>query len=126
MPLARIEWRPVESDERTFRAAIRRLGEYWRRHNLDNVSPLRWTPEAIDEAQPIAATAAELAHPSGTTRLGQDPRLSVVDPELRCHIVRNLTVVSASVFPTAGSTGPTFTLLQLAMRTADQLMTRVR
>ena len=122
VPLAQVEWRPIPSDETTFRATIRKLRSYWDRHHLDRLCRLRWTPEASDESLSVAEGATEVFHPSGTTRMGRDSRSSVVDPdELRCHGVSNLRVVSASVYPTAGSTGPTCTLLQLAMRSADQL-----
>jgi choline dehydrogenase-like flavoprotein len=127
MPLAQVEWQPIPSDETTFRAAIRKLRSYWDRHHLDRLCRLRWTPEASDETLSIVDGATEVFHPSGTTRMGRDSRSSVVDPnELRCHRVSNLRVVSASVFPTAGSTGPTCTLLQLAIRAADQLAGSVR
>jgi choline dehydrogenase-like flavoprotein len=122
MPLAKVHWRPIASDEATFRATVRRLRSYWERHRLDRVCRLRWTAEASDAELSIADGAGEIYHPSGTTPMGRDDRTAVVSPdELRCHRVVNLRVVSASVYPTAGSTGPTCTLLQLAMRAADQL-----
>jgi choline dehydrogenase len=45
-------------------------------------------------------------HPSCTTRMGQDPNQSVVDPSLRVYGVDGLRVCDASIFPTliAGNT----------------------
>jgi choline dehydrogenase-like flavoprotein len=43
---------------------------------------------------------------------------------LRVHRIANLSVASASVFPSSGSANPTFTIMHLAMRAADALVTR--
>ena len=66
-------------------------------------------------------SAVDLAHPAGSTRMGINPRYSVVDPRLRVHRIPNLSVASASVFPCSGSANPTLTILLLAMRAADKL-----
>lgn len=60
-------------------------------------------------------------HHMGTTRMGDDPKLSVVDPDCRVHGVANLYVAGSSVFPTSGSAGPTLTIVALAIRLADHL-----
>jgi choline dehydrogenase-like flavoprotein len=54
----------------------------------------------------------------GTTRMGNDPRQSVVDRELRAHDHANLFVVGGMVFPTAGMHPPTLTIAALALRAA--------
>jgi choline dehydrogenase-like flavoprotein len=56
--------------------------------------------------------------------MGTNPLDSVVDPCLRVHRVPNLSVVSASVFPSSGSANPTLTIMLLAMRAADMLARR--
>jgi choline dehydrogenase-like flavoprotein len=63
-----------------------------------------------------------LHHPMGTTRMHEDPRLGVVDPNCRVHGVPNLFVAGSSVFTTSvGHANPTLTLLALAVRLADHL-----
>jgi glucose dehydrogenase len=54
----------------------------------------------------------------GTTRMGDDPRQSVVDRDLRAHDHSNLFVVGGMVFPTAGMLPPTLTIAALALRAA--------
>ena len=66
--------------------------------------------------------AADSAYILGTTRMGSDPDLSVVDANLRCHGHPNLYLVGGSVFPTAGSAPPTLTVAALALRLADHLL----
>lgn len=125
LPKALIEWQPMESEDRTLRVALAQLLAYWKAKALDRDCPLALTDIACDENGSIAASAEACAHPSGTTRMGTDPTTSVVGPDLRCHAVANLSVVSASVFPTAGSANPTFTIMKLAYFFADNYLARI-
>lgn len=62
-------------------------------------------------------------HPMGATRMGNDARSSVVDPDCRSHENANLFIASSSVFPTGGGFGgPTFTIAALALRTATVVL----
>jgi choline dehydrogenase-like flavoprotein len=54
----------------------------------------------------------------GTTRMGNDPRESVVDRNLRAHDHANLLIVGGMVFPTAGMHPATLTIAALALRAA--------
>ena len=60
-------------------------------------------------------------HHMGTTRMGEDPDESVVNPRLRAHDVANLTVASSSVFVTSGAMNPTLTIAALALKAADHV-----
>jgi choline dehydrogenase-like flavoprotein len=60
-------------------------------------------------------------HHLGTTRMGRDPRTSVVDPFLRTHDVPNLYLLSTAAYVTGGAANPTLTLVALALRTADHI-----
>jgi choline dehydrogenase-like flavoprotein len=126
VPLARVQWRPTDRDERTFQACVDHLRSYWQRHGLDRHAKLEWVPVIADRSAPIISVAFDLLHPSGSTRMGTDPAESVVDADLRCHHVPNVSVASASTFPTAGSANPTLTILQLALRAADAIAGRLR
>ncbi|MEZ5239396.1 MAG: GMC oxidoreductase, partial [Microthrixaceae bacterium] len=63
-------------------------------------------------------------HHMGTTRMGTDPRSSVVDPDCRLHSTDNLWIAGSSVFPSAGYANPTLTIVALALRLADHLAGR--
>lgn len=75
--------------------------------------------EIIDSGNVSDPTAS--SHPMGTTRMGTDPDESLVDPTLKTHDLRNLYVVSSSVFPSAGAMNPTLTIAALALKTADHI-----
>ena len=104
LPLARVDVRYGENERRLFaamRAETRRIMEA---SGIEVIS---------DRAQP--ATNHEL----GGCRMGNDPRVSVVDRFCRTHDVPNLFVVDGSVFPSASEKNPTLTIMALAARTAD-------
>lgn len=73
------------------------------------------------ERKYVAGTFSYFWHHMGTTRMGEDPRSSVVDRDCKVHDVANLFVAGSSVFPTSGSAGPTLTIVALAARLADHL-----
>lgn len=125
VPMARIEWRKTDSDERTFQACMARLDPYWKRNALADCSSISWVPGTRDGKETMISRAGDLIHPSGSTRMGLDPAESVVNPDLRTHNVKNLSVASASVFPTAGSANPTYTIIQMALRAVDAIIKRL-
>jgi choline dehydrogenase-like flavoprotein len=49
----------------------------------------------------------------------------VVGPDLRVHALENLYVASCAVYPSGGSSNPTFTMMALTMRLADHLAERL-
>lgn len=65
-------------------------------------------------------------HIMGTTRMGNDPKNSVVDRDCRSHVYRNLFVLGSSVFPTSSTANPTSTVAALALRAADTILTELR
>lgn len=60
-------------------------------------------------------------HHMGTCRMGDNPRTSVVNRNLRVHGTTNLFVAGSSVFVTSGVANPTLSLTALALRLADYL-----
>ena len=76
--------------------------------------PEKRTKRVLDQAK-------DGYHQLGTTRMGSDPKESVVDEDCRVHGVGNLFVASSSVFPTGGHANPTFLAAALALRLAKHL-----
>ncbi|NMF60571.1 GMC oxidoreductase [Pseudanabaena yagii] len=64
-------------------------------------------------------------HHMGTTRMNNDPKQGVVDANCKVHGVSNLFVAGSSVFPTAGYSNPTLTIIALSLRLADHIKTLI-
>jgi choline dehydrogenase-like flavoprotein len=62
----------------------------------------------------------------GTTRMGRDPKMSVVDSNLMAHDHSNLYLLGASTHVTAPINPPTLTIAALAIRAADHLLANRR
>ena len=60
-------------------------------------------------------------HEMGTCRMGDDPKKSVLNKWCQSHDIKNLLVVDAASFVTAGWQNPTITILALSMRASEHL-----
>ncbi|WP_423745143.1 GMC family oxidoreductase (plasmid) [Haladaptatus sp. SPP-AMP-3] len=112
-PVPRIHWRV---DERT-NATLRRANEI-QRAILDELgAKVTWRvgPENTGPA----------FHHMGTTRMGTDPKASVVNARLRTHDLQNCTIASSSVFVTSGAMNPTLTIAALSLKAADHVHERL-
>ena len=75
----------------------------------------------LDDGPEWPATLSGGNHHMGTTRMHDDPNHGVVDQSCKVHGVSNLYVAGSSVFPTAGFSNPTLTIVALAIRLAEHL-----
>ena len=60
-----------------------------------------------------------IIHEVGTTRMGHDPKTSVLNADCQAHDVRNLFVADAGPFVSNSHKNCTWTILALSMRTAE-------
>ena len=126
MPRLRLDWRLSDIEQNTLVRAQELLRRDFQTHGLGSLKVEMkegelWT--GVEEgASFLPSTRFEGGHHhTGTTRMGTDPRTSVVDADCRVHDVANLYVAGSSVFPTLGSANPTATICALAARLADHL-----
>jgi choline dehydrogenase-like flavoprotein len=61
-------------------------------------------------------------HPSGTARMGEDPKTSVTNEYGRSHDISNLFIADASLFPTGSCLNPTNTIQALSLFVADGIL----
>lgn len=116
MPRARLRWRFGEHEHRTLDRLIQLLAQELGYSGLGRVRPLVDEPDS-----PWPSGVRGAWHQMGTTRMHEDPKHGVVDPNGRIHGLGNLFVAGSSVFPTSGYTNPTLTLVALSLRLADHL-----
>jgi choline dehydrogenase-like flavoprotein len=113
---ARLEWRTLPIDRHTVVRAEEILESELIRLGFGRLAPL--TPAEI-EGWPANLEGGW--HQIGTTRMHEDPRRGVVDPNCRLHGTPNLFIAGSSVFPTGGAAPPTLTIVAMALRLADHL-----
>jgi gluconate 2-dehydrogenase alpha chain len=112
-----------------------RLTYDWRRPNeLARVEFMQKKMEEIGRAmgasvvwrQPVAPNGAPGAHHEGGTRMGSDPKTSVVNRYGQSWDIPNLFVIGSSTFPTMSGFNPTLTIQALAFMSADAITTRYK
>jgi choline dehydrogenase-like flavoprotein len=64
-------------------------------------------------------------HQAGTCRMGNDPRTSVTDRWARVHNHENLFVIDGSLHVTNGGFNPVLTIMALAFRSADYIVSTI-
>ena len=116
IPALRFHWkwsdhelRQAQHMQETFRSVIREMGG----------EPLDPMP-GVDEDYGLAAGGV-IIHELGCTRMGNDPRTSVLDRYCGAHEVKNLFVADGGPFVTQADKNPTWTILALAWRTAEHI-----
>ena len=121
MPRLKVDWRPCERDLKSLRRSCRLLSDELAR---TGTGTLEYDADALtDRARRHGVVGG---HHIGTTRMSDDPHQGVVDADCRVHEVKNLFVISSSVFATSGQANPTLTLLALALRLADKLQLQLQ
>ncbi len=80
----------------------------------------------FDELSQWRANTETGKHPSGTTRMHDDPMQGVVNKNCQVHGLENLFITGSSVFPTVGYANPALTIVALAVRLAEYLQQRIK
>jgi hypothetical protein len=78
--------------------------------------------EILKQVAAAAPRLPRLSHPSGTARISTNGRSGVVNQDLRVYGIENTFVCSSAVFPSAGCSNPTLTILALALRLIDYIL----
>lgn len=121
-PLARIRWNVGALERATVSRFARVIAAELERVGGPRLELAKW----IEDRDDAAAEMLDAAHPMGSTRMSDDPRLGAVDPNCRVHGVEGVYAAGSSVFPTSGHANPTLMALILAVRLADHLKMRWR
>ena len=123
LPRAIVDWCVSEGEIRS----LRRFAAYLRERfeAMGYRDGVIWESSLLAEGPAMDAALLErlddARHAMGGACMGTDPRASAVDPALRVHGVRNLSVASAAVFPDGSAQLPTLTLSALCVRLAERL-----
>lgn len=122
VPLPRIDWRIGDKESRSIARLTALIIEKFPLLGLPAPQPVPW----VKDRDYQAAQFYDPAHPSGTTRMAENPAHGVVDANAQVHGVRGLYVAGSSIFPTNGHANPTMMIVILAIRLAEQLRQHLR
>jgi choline dehydrogenase-like flavoprotein len=100
-------------------------------HSFDQDAVAVWNAN-LEEGQRAARAAGAkevwagraaipTTHLHGGTIMGTGAASSVVNSFGQCHELPNLYVAGPSIFPTEGASNPTYTILAVSLRGAEQL-----
>ena len=101
------EYNQVKHMQETFRAIIEEMGG-------TALSPM----PSKEHGYGIEA-GGRIIHELGVTRMGNDPKSSVLNRNCQAHDVRNVFVADGGPFVSQADKNPTWTILALAMRTSE-------
>jgi choline dehydrogenase-like flavoprotein len=126
-------WLRGEDIERLRRGMIA-IAEIFRAAGATRILPLLpklpiLAPSEIDRLREIDLSGFDLMltsfHPLGTSKMGRDPRTSVIDLDHETHDVRNLFIVDGSAVPGPPAVNPQITIMALATRAAGKISERL-
>jgi choline dehydrogenase-like flavoprotein len=116
VPRIKIDWRYTPADVRTVARSLEILA---RDFAASGVGRVDYDPALVETE--MTRYGAYGGHHIGTTRMGNDPRSSVVDANCRLHDLENLYIGGSAVFPTSSQANPTLTIVALALRLSEHL-----
>jgi choline dehydrogenase-like flavoprotein len=121
IPVLRFHWKwtdyelnQVRHMHQTFRALISEMGGQV------------FSPMPTKEQDYNIATGGQIIHELGGTRMGGDPKTSVVNANCQTHDVKNLFVADGGPFVSQADKNPTWTILALAWRTSDYIADQMK
>jgi choline dehydrogenase-like flavoprotein len=116
IPVLRFHWEWSDNErnqskhmQETFRALITEMGG----------TPFGNMP--TKEQDYGLAAGGRIIHELGGTRMGDDPKTSVLNASCQAHDCKNLFVADGGPFVSQADKNPTWTILALAWRTADKI-----
>ena len=119
IPTVKLYWTKTHRDLLTARKTAEALGLYLAQNNFGRLRLDDWVlrGDRWPENDWIAGY-----HHLGGTRMGIEPDDAVVDKNLRLFHCSNAYILGSSVFPSGGHANPTLTIVQLALRLAEHLV----
>jgi choline dehydrogenase-like flavoprotein len=114
LPKISLDWRLTDQDLVSFYTHLHYLAQEF---GAMGIGRMRQIVPGDDWTRPVQGGS----HHMGTTRMSDDPKKGVVDRHCRVHGLANLYVAGSSVFPTAGVSNPTLTIIALTLRLAEHL-----
>ena len=82
-----------------------------------------WENKGVDNG---LLTPGEVIHEVGTTRMGNDPKTSVVNKYEQLHDAKNVFIVDGGPFVSQADKNPTWTIMALSWRTSEYIIDELK
>jgi hypothetical protein len=117
-----IDWRISSKDIKYVKIISNIFAECWNNSKLKKIAIVKINlPSSKKLLISMKKNFKAPYHPTGTIRMGNNPKESVVDKNLKVWKVNNCYVLSTAVFPSSGSANTGMCLLALANRLSDHI-----
>lgn len=114
MPVPRVTMLPRENDRLMLKAMEKKIREVYDAAGAEKILKMRiWRP-------------GQGAHNTGTCRMGNNPKTSVLNSYCQTHDVPNLLVVDGSFFVTSSTVNPSLTIMAMATRAAEYIIKEIK
>ena len=124
IPMVKLFYKKSEYSLKTAKLFLEEFGNLCRKDDLGRIA-IKDSIYNLEDIEEIINRGGSGAHHMGGTRMGIDKFDSVVNKDLKVHDINNLYVSGSSNFVTGGYTNPTFTIIQFAIRLADEINKRL-
>ena len=82
-----------------------------------------WKNEGPDH---VLINPGGIIHEVGTTRMGNDPKTSVVNEYEQLHDAKNVFIVDGGPFVSQADKNPTWTIMALSWRTSEYIIDELK
>jgi choline dehydrogenase-like flavoprotein len=124
VPKVNLNWELTELDKYSIRKIHSIIGQQAGAAGIGRVKLNEFLWDEKDDLTWPNDTKAGWHH-MGTTRMGADPRISVVDQNCKVHSLSNLYVAGSGCYTTSAAPNPTLTLTALSLRLSDHLKKKI-
>jgi len=119
IPLTNLYYKKSKKTVESIKTILGELGKTFIKYNLGRIA-IKPEIEEMNNYENLG-----VHHHLGGTRIGKNKKSSVVDEDLKVHDINNLYVSGSSVFTYAGYANPTFSIVQLSIRLAKNLTSKI-
>jgi choline dehydrogenase-like flavoprotein len=119
VPRAQLHWKLSEMEKRSLRKIYEIIGQQVGLHDAGRVRLMEYLRDEKDSSWPDFTGGGW--HHMGCTRMHDDPKKGVVDPNCRVFSMENLFIAGDSCFTTGGAVNPTLTIVALSLRLSDHV-----
>jgi len=116
---AKLFWKIGDLEKSSIRKLYEIIGRQLGQAGIGRVKLMEYLQDETDKSWPTFTGGGW--HHMGTTRMHDDPKKGVVDPNCRVHSMENLFIAGDSCFTTGGAINPTLTIVALSLRLSDHV-----